>query len=238
MVRTFYCLGLLPLLCMIGSAQNENGLEPRNCTFVGSVQHVCKPEVFAENIASAKKVAIIAVEANPTWAELAEHLDPKISDREYNRLRERYFDTYVAPRIRLEERAGARTRFKELTRRDRSLPKSSRGVLSRSRISEESPELRKRVEKWFGEWGRFSVVTDPELATLVVELRYYQRTGFGGTTAKPVSYILVWPNGADPETDELLWLEEYRGKWARSDSVAGLLRLFRHSVELADRVSQ
>lgn len=237
MRRILFILCINFLLLANSFAQDNPPLSPIDCTFIGSIHHTCHPATFGKMTASSKKIAIIAYQSSPTWGELAPRLDPRISDREYNNLRDTFFESYIAPRISARDMLGARTRFMEITQKHNYLPVSRQGILIRSRQSEENISLRKRIEKSFRKWNRFSVTSDPEKADLIIEVRYYSETDYNARKDKPISYLLVWPKGANPDTSQLIWLEVYRGKWARSDTVAGVLEKFRRSVELLSRTN-
>lgn len=237
MRRVLFLLSINFLLLTNGFAQDKSPLSSIDCTFIGSIHHTCHPATFGRIAASSKKIAIIAFQSHPTWWELAQHLDPGISDREYDNLRDTFFKSYIAPQISITDMLGARTLFMEITQKHDYLPVSRKGTLGRSKQSEENISLRKRIEKSFRKWNHFSVTSDPEKADLIIEVRYYSETDYNARKDKPISYLLVWPKGANPDTNQLIWLEVYRGKWARSDTVAGVLEKFRRSVELLSRTN-
>lgn len=239
MLKSIYFTGLLIFVFHAAGGQNDAApLKVVDCTFVGSTRHVCDVATFGKTVLLAKKVAVIAIEATPTWADLAHHLDPEIPDREYNDLRRRYFSSFVAPRIDFKFRTTAFEEFKKLTNKPSHGWHPPTGVLSRSGSggnNERSSDLRKYAEQLLDKWGRFSIIVDPELADLVLEVRHYRWFGFDTGEDQLVSFILVWPRDADPKTDKVIWLEKYQGKWKRSDTVAGVFRSFRKSVEQAQR---
>ena len=109
----------------------------------------------------------------------------------------------------------------------------------------EGEPLRKYAEDLLRKWGRFRLVTDPDSADLVFQLRQFAlRFRYNPLTKTqelrreplPISEILVWPRGADPERDDVLWLDLYSGEWPRSDTVAGVMRLLRRDVEDAEKL--
>jgi hypothetical protein len=82
---------------------------------------------------------------------------------------------------------------------------------------------------------RFSVVSDPEQADIVLEVRRYSWFGFDTGNEQPVAFVLGWAKNANPAVDQVTWLEQYQGRWKSSDTIAGVVRTFRKSVEQAEK---
>lgn len=187
---------------------------------------------------SARTVAVVAMEATPSWASVAQRLDPNISLEQYNGLRDQYFHMFVEPRISKGYSVSATyEEFKKLTEREKV---SSSGVLDRISNQEDNLEnkrLQKNAEDLLRRWGRFTLVSDPELADLVLEVRRYKWFGFDTGPEQPVSFILVWTKHANPKRDDVIWLEKYQGGWKASDTIASAFRAFRESAEQAEKLA-
>ncbi len=211
-------------------------LNPIQCNFIGESEHTCVPLAFGGATRSAKTVALIAFDATPTWADIAQRLDPSTSPHEYDQLRESFFERFVAPQIQTMHMVAAREHFMELTEgKPRAYPGG--GVLSRSKGSEESEELRRYAEKLMRQGGRFMVVQHPERADLVLEVRKYSWFGFDSGEDQPVAFILVWPRNANPRTDNVIWLEKFQAKWSRTDVGPAVFESFHKSAKQAEQLA-
>ncbi|MGH9865075.1 MAG: hypothetical protein ACRD4H_06640 [Candidatus Acidiferrales bacterium] len=232
--KTIYCIVAFVLFPWHLGAQNKPAvLQPIDCTLIGSPDHECDPSKFAEVVKSAKTVAVVAIEAIPTWASVAERLAPNTTDREYSALRNEYFDEFIRPKINPATSDLAQEQFLNLTRRETI---SRSGVLDRIasvQSSKESGELQKYAEHLVRKWDRFQLVSNPDSADLVFEVRRYQWYGFSSGEDQPVSFVLVWEHRADPKTDNVLWIEKYQGHWKTSDTVASVVRQLRRDVQEA-----
>ena len=97
----------------------------------------------------------------------------------------------------------------------------------------ERERIRRHAEGLIRRWGRLQVVRDPEVADLVFQ---FHQPMVPAAEPLPWSIVYVWPQGADPGKDDLVWLEIYVAKWAQGDSVAGVLRLLRRDIEDAEKL--
>ena len=219
-----------------GAQQEPQSREAVDCTLFGSPRHVCSLVDFGTTLKTVKSVAVVAVDTTPSWTSVAQRFKSDVSDSEYEDLRMRYFQKFIQPRI-----SGAANisptlqEFKRITARG-NIPHV--GVVDRAASLEENEQneqLEKRVESLFRSWGRFSIVTDPEQADLVLEVRRYSWFSFDTDEEQPVSFVLAWSKGANPQTDEIIWLEKYEGRWKTSDTIGGVFRGFRDSVVAAER---
>lgn len=117
-------------------------------------------------------------------------------------------------------------------------------IVASSPLGEDVETPRRRAETLIREWNRFQIVADPERADLVFQLVEFSlpfRRGEDGRPelrAKPLpaTEILIWPHGANPDTDDVLWVEYDLGKWENSDTVAGVVRLLHKDIEDTERM--
>ncbi|NDQ56689.1 MAG: hypothetical protein GZ088_06405 [Acidipila sp.] len=185
----------------------------------------------------AKTAAIVANETTATWTELVQTLNPDISDEAYDKLRTSYFNAIVLPR--LKPNFNAKVNFEYFMKGTHRPPFGQpfpKGVLRRALFeneSEESANLRKRFTKLMAQLNRLTVVADPETADVVLEVRRYKPLDFSIGNTETVCFILVWPQGANPKTDQVMWFEKFEAKWKTSDDVAGAFRSFKRDLGLA-----
>jgi hypothetical protein len=226
------CLSFLPANAAKGQ-QKSSTLQPVECTFVSSPRHICEPETFRKALSSARTVAILARDTVPAWNDLARSLDQTLDDKEYNRLRNLYFDRYVMPQIGKQFNVEAtRDEFRKLTNKSSLESGTPNGVLDREPqvTYKEDAELTKTITNQLQQWGRFKIVRDPDSADLVFDLRKCPFSAFNSSPELPVAWLLVWPRGASPAKDDILWLEKYEAKWPSSDVAQGVFRLLRQHV--------
>jgi hypothetical protein len=232
------CLVLVVLFAssVSGAEQTAKPSETVDCTLLGSPKHVCSLVNFGTALRTVKTVAVVAVDTSPSWASVAKRFNGSVSDNEYEALRMQYFQKFIQPRISASESITATLQeFKKITARDK-IPRV--GVVDRivrQEDNNQNKKLEKRVESLLRSWGHFSIVADPEQADLVLEVRRYSWFGFDTGEEQPVSFILAWGKGANPKTDDITWLEKDEGRWKTSDTVGGVIRGFRNSVEAAER---
>jgi hypothetical protein len=87
---------------------------------------------------------------------------------------------------------------------------------------------RKHTETIIRSWKRFRITDDPENANLVFEVLQFSIPKDKESLVQerlPGAQIQVWPHGGNPQTDDVVWMETYFGKWTKSDAIAGALRL-------------
>jgi hypothetical protein len=77
-------------------------------------------------------------------------------------------------------------------------------------------------------WKRFDITADSEKADFVVQVNMYAKPYvWNNHTQKeelrdkplPGCELWLWPHGADPENDALLWEEMYWPKWFQPERV-------------------
>ena len=231
----FSCFGLslISASVVMGQRPNKN-LQAMDCTFTASPPHSCNPEQFARALSSARTVAILARDTVPPWDEIALTLDRTVDDKEYNRLRNLYFVRYVQPRIAHGFNVDAtRKEFLELTNKSPRNRGTHDDVLDREPIviSKEDADLTSAVTALLRKWGRFKIITDPDSADFVLDVRKCPFAIFNSSPDLPIAWLLVWPKGGSPATDEILWLEKYSAKWPSGDVVQGVFKLFRQHVQ-------
>jgi len=225
----------------VAVAQDKPSPQREECTFVASPKHICDSLTFGKSIMAAKTLAVIGVEAIPTWASVAQRLDPNVSEKDYDDLRATYFHKFVEPRIsKGHSVSGTFEEFKKLTRRG-TMPRTG-GVDRTSDLQDkenraDDESVRKSSEEFVRKWRSFTIVSDPELADLVLEVRRYRWFGFDTGDEQPVSFILVWPKHANPKTDDVIWLEKFQRNWRSSDTLAGVFSGFRASAEKAEKLA-
>ncbi len=121
--------------------------------------------------------------------------------------------------------------------------KTAAVVVAPSPWGEDLEPSRRRAEGLIRKWNRFQIVADPDSADLVFQMVQFYLAFRRGEDGKPelrpkplpASEILVWPHGANPDTDDVVWLEYDLGKWENSDTIAGVLELLHKDVEQAQR---
>ena len=239
MVKKAYFLGImLSAACLVTAQDKLATLKPMDCTLIGTPSHQCDPLTFGKSLRSARTVAVVAIEAMPSWASVAARLDPSTPVDRYADLRDRYFHQFVEPRIPKGYSVSATyEEFRSLTEREKVYRK---GALDRTTDQGDNPEnkkLQKIAEALMRKWGRFTIVSDPELADLTLEVRRYAWFGFDTGEEQPVSFILVWAKHANPKKDDVIWLEKYLGSWKSSDTISGVFRDFRRSAEQAETLA-
>ena len=240
--KTLAAFGILAGLALAAQSQ-QSKLQPRACNFIGETPVACDPRVLSTVLSSSKTIAVVAFEASPTWLNVAQHLPEKISADEYDQLRSSFFYHFVAPKV---EKAEPNVRkdvhlesWMALTNKTGPIHK---GLMSRFRswsgTGEESKSLRAQCEKQMRQWTKFDIVSDPDNADLVVEVRRYAEFDYPWTQDQPVAFVLVWLRRADPEKDKPIWIEKYQSKWKRSGPVSASLNLLRETFDKAGRLSR
>jgi len=117
--------------------------------------------------------------------------------------------------------------------------KTAAVIVAPSPLGEDLEPPRRRAEALIRAWNRFRIVADPERADLVFQLVQFSLPFRRGEDGKPelrpkpltASEILVWPRAANPETDDVVWLEYDLGKWESSDTVGAVVGLLRKDIE-------
>jgi len=99
---------------------------------------------------------------------------------------------------------------------------------------------RKHAETIIRGWKRFRIITDPENTDLVFEVVQLSIPKDMGPLLPqerlPGAQIQVWPHGANPQTDDAVWMEMYSGKWTKSDAIAGALRLLWSDIQDCEKL--
>jgi hypothetical protein len=220
------------------SGQGEATAPSVDCTFVGSTKHTCGLKVLAESLKTSRTVAVVAYDVVPTWDVTAQGLSASISDRGYNSERDRYFRQYVQPTIpRSYSLSASYMEFMKETSREVIRPGIRKGALGRLTGTEaQDKHLRAQAEELVSSWHRFRMVSDPQDADVTIEIRKYPFSTFGAEPELPAAVAIIWPRGANPSKDNILWFERFSARWRENNVVRGVLRQLHESVERAEGV--
>lgn len=232
-------ISLLLVLTVNASGQHRVPGRRVDCTFIGSNEHSCYLKTLADSLRASRRVAVVAYDVVPSWYEAAQGLSKSISDQDYDSERERYFRLYVEPEIpRSYSLSASNIEFMKETSRDAIRPGVRKGALGRLTGTEKQDrDLRAQAEAVVRSWHRFQIVPDPEDADLTIEVRKYPFSRFGADEALPLALAIVWPRGADPAKDNVLWLDRFDARWRENDVVNAVMRRLHQSIEQADRMN-
>jgi hypothetical protein len=97
--------------------------------------------------------------------------------------------------------------------------------------------IRKHAESLVRGWNRFRLTEDPDTADLVFEVFAFSVGQLDAPERRyPFARVFVWPRGANPRTEDVVWMEKYSGNWIKSDAIAGVLRLLRNDIKDCDKL--